>query len=173
MKSMDESGRPLGRFHVGGIRRIIDIIAMKTSLHILRAMLLGTSVDWRTTWLKREFLLVAMSTPMWGRFVWRATAMFVTCSYQCTLRILRWHLMWKAGDPKRNRPFIEPPRRKCPPHSSPENLFQLNAKWIHRGRGYFSPPRRESRPPHKNVPKRKKIVLNDLKKLCLFHFKLI
>jgi len=37
-----------------------------------------------------------MSAQIWGRFVRRATAMFVTCSYQCMLRILCWHLMWKA-----------------------------------------------------------------------------
>jgi len=41
-------------------------------------------------------LLAAMRAPIWGRFVWRSLAMFVTCSYQCTLRILRWHLMWKT-----------------------------------------------------------------------------
>jgi len=50
------------------------------------------------------------------------------------------------------------PRRKC--FLPPETLFQLNI--LAGGRGYFSPPRRESRPPHKNV-------LN-WKKLCVMIF---
>jgi len=80
----------MGRFHAGGIQRLMDM-----SLHILRAMLLGTAADWRMTWPK-SFDLLAASAPIWGRFLRRATAMFVTCSYQCTPRIRRWHLTWKA-----------------------------------------------------------------------------
>jgi len=41
---LEERGRPLGRLHVWGTRRLMDM-----SLHILRAMLLETFASWQTT----------------------------------------------------------------------------------------------------------------------------
>jgi len=62
-----------------------------------------------------------------------------------------------AGDPKRNRPLIEfsPGGNISSPGDSISAKCEMDSPG---GRGYFSPLRRESCPPHKNVPKRKNCV---------------
>jgi len=54
--------------------------------------------------------------------------------------------------------------------SSPRRLYvSLMPNGFAGGRGYFSPPRRESRHPHKYVPKRETIVLNNFFQYLLSH----